>query len=279
MGNSGNKSPKIPAKVQSPKQSVTMDQGISNLRAMFERADEIDLAEGQVSYRRYNQIMGDLSRLFCTPLDRVIAAFCALSPNNDYSNNLRSLVSLLHGIAQGWPLDDIECSTYRHCLLRAYDYVTGKASFLHTVEGRKIRSFYHNILDPSDPRFVTVDGHICAAWRGQRLTMKEAIVKGQREYDQIEAAVMALACRARLLPNQYQAILWFTRKRVFQIKAELHLDMFLPNDDVWKTYRDVTLIKPFPRRRVQWDAEPKRATKRGRSGASGPSGLGPLFER
>lgn len=230
-----------------------IDKGIANLKAMFAQADSIDRDEGRLSYSRYHQVLRDMAELYGFPLDRVLAAFCALSPNNDYAGNLRSTVSLLHGVREGWPVDEIESSTYRHCLQRAHRYVTGEAEFLGEVEGRKIRAFYFNILDPTDPRYVTVDGHVCAAWRGQRLTMKEAIVRGRREYDQIENAVMALACRAGLLPNQYQAILWFTRKRVFRIRAELNHDLFL-SGDIWRTYRDVRLIQPFRRRATRGPA-------------------------
>jgi hypothetical protein len=222
--------------------------GAANLAAMFALADGDDLAEARLSYGRYHQVMRDLAELYGFPVERAAAAFCALSPNNDYVGNLRSVVSLLYGVRHGWPLDEIQCSTYRHCLARAHDYVTGAAGFLAETEGRKIRSFYRNILNPDDPRYVTVDGHVCAAWRGERLTMKEALVKGDREYDRIEGAVMALACRAGMLPNQYQAAIWFTRKRVFNIRAEMHRDLFI-DGDVWRTYRDVRVIRPFGRRR------------------------------
>jgi hypothetical protein len=228
--------------------TIPINKGVANLREMFARADDIDRHEGLLSYGRYNRVMRELAEHYGFSIDCVTAAFCALSPNNDYVGNLRSLVSLLHGMRERWHYDEIECSTYRHCLKRAHSYMTGEANFLNETRGRKIRSFYMNIVAPEDRRFVTVDGHVCAAWRGERLTMKEAIVRGTKEYDQIEEAIMVLACRENLRPNQYQAVVWFTRKRVFQIKAEMHRDLFLPSDDVWRTYRDVKSIRPFGRR-------------------------------
>lgn len=238
-----------------------MTAGPHNLTAMFAQADSVDLSEGRHSYERYHKVMQDLSDLYGVAIDRVIAAFCALSPNNDYAGNLRSLVTLLYAYCHEWPVDEIECSTYRHCLLRAFGYVMGDVNFLDDATGRKIRAFYKNVLNPEDRSCVTVDGHICATWRGERLTMKQAIVKGNKEYDAIEQAIMVLACKANIRPNQYQAVLWFTRKRVFNIKAEMHRDMFLPADDVWRTYRDVKAIKPFNKRKPT-NADPKGQTER-----------------
>lgn len=218
---------------------------IDNLRAMFQRADAVDLREGQLAYPRYHAVMRDLAERYGVPIEKVIAAFVALSPNNDYISNLRSLVSVLDGAQRGLPLHSIKVSTYNHCRDRAYAYVAQGQNFLEKAVGLKIRSFYRNVLNPSDHRYVTVDGHVVAAWRGKNLTMKEALVNGRKEYRQIETAIKSLAFDAFMLPNQYQAVLWFTRKRVFNIKAKLQHDFFLPSDDVWQTYQDINSIRPF----------------------------------
>lgn len=216
-----------------------------NLKAMFERADAIDMREGLLAYQRYHQVMSDISLKFGSPIELVIAAFVALSPNNDYVSNLRSLVSVVTGIKNGLPLKDIKVSTYKHCRDRAFSYLKGEVDFISQVKGPKIINFYHNVLRPDDNRWVTVDGHICAAWRGKNLTMKEAIVRNKREYDNIAGAIKQLAFEQFMLPNQYQAVLWFTRKRIFNIKAKLQLGLFSPADDVWNTYHDINELRPF----------------------------------
>jgi hypothetical protein len=216
---------------------------------MFARADKIDVAEGLLSYQRYHQVMHEIAMYYSASLTSTVAIFCALSPNNDYIGNLRSLVSVLDARSKGWGIEMVQVSTYRHCLQRAWAYGDG-IDFLSDAKGLKIRSFYMNVLRPDDNQYVTVDGHVCAAWQARRLVMKEALVKGAKEYHRIADAIKKLAFEEFMLPNQYQAIIWFTRKRVFQIKAEMHKDLFLPPDDVWRTYRDVSSIKPFPERKA-----------------------------
>jgi hypothetical protein len=220
----------------------------ANLEALLAQADATDRSEGLLAYRRYHMVMTAMAQRYGTTVTKAAAAFCSLSPNSDYYGNLRSAVTVLHGVAYGWSLEDIQVSTYRHCLHRAYSYVAHDVDFLSVVKGPKITAFYMNVTNPEDERWVTVDGHMVAAWRGERLTMKEAIPK-TGEYRAISAAVKQLAFRNFMRPLEFQATLWFTRKRVLNIKADLQRDLLLPPDDVWQTVRDVERIQPYPRRK------------------------------
>lgn len=216
-----------------------------NLHRMFRQADSDDYREGMVAYNRYHVLMCDIARMYGAPLDRTVAAFCALSPNNDYTGNLRSLVTCLDAWSSGRSFDTVQVSTYRHCGERAWSYLDGSAIFLEEVKGLKIRNFYTNVLHPDDPLAVTIDGHMVAAYRGQNLTMKEAICRTPKEYNEIAFATRMLSFMECLSPSQYQAIVWFTRKRVFNIKYEGNRDLFLPANDLWRTSRDASSIMPF----------------------------------
>lgn len=221
-----------------------------HLIAMFERADKVDMREGLLAYGRYNTVMRLLAERWEFPIDRVAAVFCALSPNNDYDNNLRSLVSVLYGMRMGWEVDEVEVSTYRHCLKRAWMYAQG-TPFLDDAKGLKIRNFYLNVLYPTDNRYVTIDGHMVAIWRNKNLTMKEAICRTKTEYNDIADACKQIAFELFIHPNQFQATCWFARKRLFNIKQgnASQYDLLIPgNTDMWRTLRDIETIQPFPRR-------------------------------
>lgn len=218
-----------------------------NLERMFAAADDIDRAEGRLAYARYNQLMRELSEKFSVSLDRVVAAFVSLSPNSDYVGNLRSTVSVLEAVQHGYPIGTVVVSTYNHCRDRAYAYATGQADFLEATKGKKILNFYHNLLAPDDPGHVTIDGHVSAAWQGKNLTMREALIN-DREYEEIKSAVIELASSAGVIPNQYQAILWFARKRTFRIKYDGQLDLFAVAGDSWRVLRNVTDLRPYPRK-------------------------------
>lgn len=219
----------------------------TNLKSLYRLADRDDIAEGLQAYTRYNIVLTQISNHYGFQLDRTIAAFAALSPNNDYVGNLRSLVSLLAGLNAGTPLDDITVSTYRACLKRAHIFATGQAEFLAVTQGPKTRAFYSNLLDPTDPKPVTIDGHMVGAFRGNAGTMKDNLVQ-RAGYEKIAKSVRLLARKNNMLPNQMQAILWFTRKRVLNVKYDSQLDLFARIDDKWGTLIQVENIRPFKRK-------------------------------
>lgn len=221
---------------------------IDNLRLWYARADTIDRQEGQLAYPRYNAVMRALSQRFDFPLPLVTAAFVSLSPNNDYMSNLRSVVTVLYAIRQGHTIDQCQVSTYRHCLTRAWAYVTGEADFEDRTKGPKVMSFYRNILDPSDPSWVTVDGHIHACWQDKHLTMKDAVIGSSRRYFEIVTSVQLMAHEVGMVPNALQAALWFARKRTLGILFNPQGDVFYEADDRWRTLVDVAQMPPYPPR-------------------------------
>jgi hypothetical protein len=212
---------------------------------MFDRATPIDLDEGVLAYERYHIVMRRIAEYYTFPLERVVACFVSLSPNSDYAGNLRSTVSVLDGIRKGIAPELVTVSTYGHCKRRAHAYAIGAASFLNETKGPKIRNFYMNILQPKSWKYVTVDGHMSAIWQGKKLTMREALIPA-RTYKLIHADIAALAFKYYMLPNQMQAVLWFTRKRVENVVYDPQLKLFASRDDVWETLRDVSTIRPYP---------------------------------
>lgn len=210
---------------------------------MYELADDIDRREGRLAYQRYHQLLSEIAARYQRPMLRVTAAFVALSPNSDYKGNLRSLVSCLHGLETGTAPDRIVVSTYKHCRDRALRYLCGYSDFLFEVKGPKTRSFFMNIMCPWNPDYVTVDGHIYAAWSGRNLTMKEAKM-GRKVYASIAKDVQRLAGEQGMLPCQMQATLWFTRKRVSGVLSVDQLSLFAA-DDQWGTLLRVQDIKPY----------------------------------
>lgn len=198
-----------------------------------------------VAYERYHMVMRRLAGKYGYSMAEVCAVFCSLSPNNDYWSNLRSTVSVLLGINEVRPDEDIVVSTYTHCKIRALAYARGLKDFAVETKGPKILNFYHNILEPRSQRWVTIDGHMVAIWRDDKTaTMRESLVRPSY-YKVIAENVKEFAFRNFMLPNQMQATLWFVRKRLQNVVYDPQLDMLAEAGDAWKTARDVDTIKPY----------------------------------
>jgi hypothetical protein len=212
-----------------------------NLWEAYSKADNIDYESGRVAYYKYQTLMNALAKKFGCTTEQATAVFVSTSPNNDYKNNLRSTISILHGWKNDIPEHKIKISTYNHCRARALTFLNGK-DFLKSTKGPKISSFFKNIVNPEDEtKPVTVDGHMVGAWAGKKILMKDAAV-GQFDYKQIAQAVRELADNAGIWPCQFQAIIWFTWKRIHRAVYDQNLDLF---GDHWGLDIDPTRIRPF----------------------------------
>ena len=134
-----------------------------------------DIQMGCKAYPVYHHTLRAMARHYGTGFVPTVEAFVALSPNNDYHGNLRSLASILEALQVGLTFDHCQITTYRGCGVRAWGYLVGEVSFLDTVKGRKITSFRDNILYLRDSRKVTVDGHMISLAHGRDMTMRHLL--------------------------------------------------------------------------------------------------------
>lgn len=219
-----------------------MTENQQNIVTVLERADAIDRAEGLAAYPNYNVTMRKISDSYGVPLPAVVGAFCALSPNNDYMGNLRSLITILCGLRDGKDPATLKVSTYNSCKMRAWRCLEGE-DFLSFTKGPKTRSFYVNIMDPDEGYHVTIDGHMFSVWSGKRFTMKSVATMGFR-YNEVALDFRSVAFLVGLKANQIQAICWFAWKRIHRVVYNEQLGLFA-GDDQWGLLPSIEEIRPF----------------------------------
>ena len=221
---------------------------VENILRVYAQVDAIDREEGLLAYPRYRESLMYYAVRYRLPFANVVGAFVALSPNNDYMGNLRSLVTILEGLRHSRRVEDCTVSTYKACRDRAWTFLLG-TDFLATTKGKKTRNFYQNIFNPDDPNPVTIDGHMACIYVGKRMTMKE-VVRSRFKYDEVAEAFRTVAYDVDLLPCQLQAMLLFTWKRINNVIYSAQLDVFA-GDNQWGTRIDPSRIRPFPIRGVR----------------------------
>ena len=229
------------------------NKGINNLLYYLSKADDIDIFEARNAYKNYHIMLNNIAIKYGFSFNKTVAAFCALSPNNDYFGNLRSLVSILHGINKRISHNQIIVSTYNHCKYRAINYLIGNDFFDSPKRGLKIINFYKNILYPESEKWVTIDGHIAAAYQGNsNLNMKDVFLT-KANYIQIAESLKLLSSWSQnlSLPNQLQAAIWFARKRIYKIKYNPNYDMFYSNADRWRIIIPVDEIRPYDQKTLE----------------------------
>ena len=186
----------------------------------------MDKEYGELAYSTYHTEV--VYGFWPLPKQVSCAVFALTSPNNDYAGNLKSAELVIRAFAQQKPVAHIaNATTYRACMERAYRVLGGaepRSVFGPTAQ--KTWNFYNNVLNPSSPDFVTIDGHMYNLWRGERSTLKDVAQKLRpRLYEEIADDFKELAWHKRLLPNQVQATLWWTWKRVNNVRFKHQMEL------------------------------------------------------
>jgi len=218
---------------------------VSRLLKVLAQADAIDWEAGTGYYQRLNAVLLALADHYGYTVSSTVAAFVALSPNNDYHKNLRSLATLMYWHLRQRPVTEITTTAFNACRQRAYDFLGG-VDFLGRTKGLKTRAFYRCILEPANRDCpIVVDGHMVNAWCGQVNNLKLVATMGFN-YAEVERDVRSVAdvLEYRMhSPQQIQAVIWLTWKRINRIYAPSTLDLF---GDHWQIQRTVADLKPYP---------------------------------
>lgn len=215
-----------------------------NIKNVLDRSETTEIDEGRIAFFRYKEVCQNIADFYDVDFNTCVAVFVALSPNSSYHLNLRSLVSVLDGYKSGRELESVKVATYNHCRDRAWTYLNG-VDFLSVVKGKKIRSFYFNIVNPLDPFNVTIDGHAVNIWKNQKVGLKD-VAAARFNYEKVADDYRAVALSSSLLPSQVQAITWMSWRRIHNIFYHgAQPSFFGDNSDLWETLIKPVDIKPF----------------------------------
>jgi hypothetical protein len=207
----------------------------------YEKSDPVERVEAMQSYERYRKICGAIAERHGFSLEIACGVFSALSPNNEYHGNIRDLETVLVNERAGNGPDSYRVATYGNNKRKASEIARG-TPVAECIRALKTWNFFNNVYDPSDPNYVTVDGHMYWCWRGHAGTVKG--LRGQSRtttglrgtptlgralYGEIAGDIKGLALALGIVPCQLQAILWVTWKRLHK-RAYDFQTTFFPKD-------------------------------------------------
>jgi hypothetical protein len=201
---------------------MTMERGHArNLLALYHHSTDWEKREGACYYdnqrkriwrighmQHYGDVVFEQSRL--------CAAFAVLSPNQTEKTNYIALSQCCQ-IVTGRRPEDSSVSAYGKNKAKARAILRGGDIDAH-IKGRKVRSFYHNTIDPDDSSYVTIDGHMLSVWCGRRILLKTREANlSTKEYQAIADDMRIAAGFLGYSAPRLQAILWLAWKRVNRI--------------------------------------------------------------
>ena len=166
---------------------------MKNLTRLYEKSSkQIDW------YYKAHEFAKGLSLKHGIPLANVVGIISALSPSCRWEANKLQAEALIKGQHFGF-------TTYGSGVekaIRLLSHDEPSAEF-NEKTGAKTYNFYYNILQPDDPRYITIDRHAYYLATGQiYLGIHYALYKKVADHYKLHAK------RNKLLPNQLQAALW-----------------------------------------------------------------------
>jgi hypothetical protein len=188
-----------------------MDPAAMRLRLLSVLADasEADETEGAGWYLSGRSVAADLATEFGYSVAQSVGVIAALSPQNGWGNNV---------VQAGEALGAGSADEVGH-----YDDATGKASAIlsgdlpeDVLGGRKVRSFYRNLLDPLRPGHVTVDRHMVDLLTGERFADSK-VLERVGAYHMFAAVIRGVARELGLLPQVVQAVAWVSWRRAHDV--------------------------------------------------------------
>ena len=126
---------------------------------------------GAVYWYRMHNAMVDRCMQFLYAADpsnvrALCACYAVLSPNCSEAITFKALDRLLKWWRNNGKVEDLRLPAYGRNKDKAVQ-VLATRDVAKYVKGRKVLSFYANLVDPDNKdRLVTVDGHMANMWRG-----------------------------------------------------------------------------------------------------------------
>jgi hypothetical protein len=194
-----------------------------NLDTCYERATEGDRAEGLNWYPSAHAQAVTFADSYGVTVDAACGVIAALSPGRNWDTNLddaRIFLDEWQRGARGNRLPLVGSYGWRN-VRKAAAIASGSAP-LDILGGNKVRAFYACMADPSNDCHVCIDRHAKCAAVGRFLG---DTVVSNAEYPILARHYLRAASRNHLLPNQYQAIIWVTWRRLKGV---------LEQEDLWQ---------------------------------------------
>lgn len=181
---------------------------VAAIEAVYAQALESEHLDGAVWYPSARHIAESIGATLGLTVEAGAGILAALSPQCSWDENVARAFAFVDGAESG---------AFEDALGKARRIADG-ADPLSVLGGRKVRSFYRNILGAD--QYVTVDRHAVAIVCGRSLSDREIkVLERIGAYQSIAAAYRTVARRHGIAPSTLQAITWLAWRRLKGLPA------------------------------------------------------------
>lgn len=213
---------------------VTETKVVKNLLRYYHLSTAEEIETGKAWYREANAFCQELAEQYNLEVWRVAGVVSSLSPQNSWKQNK---IDARNFIAKGGR----EFMGQRDRTIKAKKILKATCGdevhdLLSTKPGYalKTKAFYRNIVLPEFSDDVCIDRHHLAACtmrpeKVRALSDKEGSLTG-KQYRFLADATVKASRKVGLIPNQFQAIVWGTLRRIRGLEKPVAIEGFTPMD-------------------------------------------------
>lgn len=202
---------------------------MSNFLSIYNHAVKWCAVErAQHFYQRQNDIARAIAEEYRLDLERVCAMLAVMSPGARWSDIYDAVRKVIKGETFG-----IRC--YGTNVEKARRIFAGE-QISDWLRGPKVTCFFHNIFEPADDRFITIDGHMYCIWSGRRQSLRNLRYEHEIKkalYDRIANDLRRAAKRAGMAATAFQAVVWYEWRRIHMSPQE-KLFYSEKDEDLWR---------------------------------------------
>lgn len=169
------------------------------INAVLNQSTDIEITEGKIWYPEAHQYCLELSKEFNISLEKVCGICAALSPLKSWPVNKNITRSYLEG----------KRNIHTRLQVSKCDWIMRGDDIEKCLGGLKTVNFYHNILNPPDLEYCTIDRHMI--WM-----FNERPSLSPKQYNFLKNSIIEYAKVNQWITSELQAVTWLTVKRVKQ---------------------------------------------------------------
>ena len=170
---------------------------IDELNKLYLQANSEHIHTGMTWYYNAHNICKRIAKYTKTDLYKVVGVMAALSPRNKWHRNISDCVDV---IRKGKKATVCTFNANKNKALKILAAKDQKEVYT-LLNGRKVQSFYNNILKPYKCDTVTVD-----VWAMRSVGLDRA--PNKTLYNEVESSYKTLAALKGIKAHELQAILW-----------------------------------------------------------------------
>ncbi len=166
---------------------------------------ETEVSQGMVWYQEAHDYAQYLADKYSHSSNSVCGIIAALSPSVRWDRNKLEAEWLMQSNLEDYEMEPFNFTTYGQGVIKAQRiYSMEKFEWFNEKTGPKTYHFFHNILNPESPDWVTIDRHSYYTIFGKYSNSGIKIAPYRKLAEHYKKAAKKL----NILPNQLQAILW-----------------------------------------------------------------------